>query len=386
MYQNGGLGQPNQLDTAPRGDVPCRAFEPHLACEGGYKMIESIDIENFRCFERASLDDLKTVNLIVGKNGSGKTAFLEALYFTLGSPALSFKMKGWRGLGGQAQYTEYTESRNAVWGDLFYQFDQRRTVKITFSGTGELDRSVRITCSSKEGQFIPKKSKASEPEVNRIPPIKFIYSQGRRTFTVKPNFTGDGIVLDGTPEPAHGSFYPSTIGIDSQETARHFSSLSKAGKVKPVVDAVHEIFKTVTGLSLEMNNVIPMIYADVEGLPEKVPLGLISSGLNRFVGFLVSIADQPHGMVIVDEIENGFYFERMADIWKTLRRFCADYDVQLFASTHSAECLKALEPAVSEYQDDFSLLRTVREEGRCLIRHFPGKQLLAALEEDIEIR
>lgn len=386
MLSESGFGQPNQLDTAERGGVPSKAVESARFGEGGYRMIDSIEIENFRCFERASIDDLRTVNLIVGQNGSGKTAFLEALYFTLGSPALAFKLRGWRGLGGQAQYTEYTASRNAVWGDLFYRFDQRRTVTITLSGTGELDRSVRITCSSKEGQFIPKKSKVSDPEVSQIPPIKFHYSQGRRSYNVKPDFTGEGITLHGTPEPAHGSFFSSTAGIDSQEVARHFSSLSKAGKVQPVIDAVHGIFNTITGLSLEMNTLIPMVYADVEGMPEKVPLGLISSGLNRFVAFLVAIADQPGGVIIVDEIENGFYFDRMADVWKTLRRICADNDVQLFASTHSAECLKAIQASVSEHQSDFSLLRTVREEGRCVVRHFPGERLLAALEEDIEIR
>ncbi|WP_041933389.1 AAA family ATPase [Gloeothece verrucosa] len=43
-------------------------------------MLEEIDIENFRCFEDTKISGFERVNLIGGKNNSGKTALLEALY------------------------------------------------------------------------------------------------------------------------------------------------------------------------------------------------------------------------------------------------------------------------------------------------------------------
>jgi hypothetical protein len=72
-----------RLDIAEAGDVPCWAVESAGSGEGGYRMIDTIEIKNFRCFDRANLEDLKTVNLVVGRNGSGKTAFLEALFLVL---------------------------------------------------------------------------------------------------------------------------------------------------------------------------------------------------------------------------------------------------------------------------------------------------------------
>jgi len=376
-----------RLDIAEGGDVPSRAVESARSGKGGYRMIEAIDIENFRCFEKVSLNDLRTVNLVVGKNGSGKTAFLEALYFTLGSPALAFKIKGWRGLGAQAQFTESTESRNAIWRDLFYGFDQTRVVRIGFSGTGELERSVRITCSRNQLEFIAKpKSRAIYSQISDIPPIEFHYASRGRLATVKPEFREEGIKLEGGLEPAHGSFFPSTLQVDPQETARHFSSLSREGRIAPVVAALRKVFPMVKGLSLEINGAIPTVYAELEGLSEKVPLGLISSGLSKILAILVSIANQHGGIVIVDEIENGLYYDRMADVWMTLRQFCEDEDVQLFASSHSAECLRSLESVIEEYPEDFSLLRTVQESNGCVVRHFQGDQFLAALEEHMEVR
>jgi hypothetical protein len=386
MLQQDGLGRPSSLDTAEARGVPSRAAESARSDEGGYRMIEAINIENFRCFDEVHLDDLKNVNLIVGRNASGKTALLEALYFTLGGPALSFKLRQWRGLGSTVQYNEYTASRNAVWRDLFHNFEQKQTVKIQFQATGELARTVEISCFKKETHVVRRGKGHDIAQITEIPPIVFKYLIGGKTYVVKPDFSGETIVLANSPEPARGTFFPSNIMIDPIETANHFSNLSKENKIEAVITALRELFPSIEGLSLEMEANRPMIHVGLKGRNEKVPVGLVSNGISKLVAFLVAIADQPGGVIIVDEIENGFYFSTMPEIWRVLRKFCKDHDVQLFPSTHSAECLSALQPAIKEFPDDFSLLRTTREASRSVVKHFQGDEFLAGLEENFEIR
>ena len=41
-------------------------------------MLTRLKIENFRCFRQWVIDPLKRINLICGKNNSGKTTLLEA--------------------------------------------------------------------------------------------------------------------------------------------------------------------------------------------------------------------------------------------------------------------------------------------------------------------
>ena len=48
-------------------------------------MIKRFDIENFGPIKKASFDNLQNINLIVGKNGSGKTFLLKVLYSTIKS-------------------------------------------------------------------------------------------------------------------------------------------------------------------------------------------------------------------------------------------------------------------------------------------------------------
>ena len=43
-------------------------------------MYKSFRVKNFRCFKDLQINDLGRVNLIAGKNNTGKTALLEAMY------------------------------------------------------------------------------------------------------------------------------------------------------------------------------------------------------------------------------------------------------------------------------------------------------------------
>lgn len=44
------------------------------------KLIEKIQIKNYRGIQEGEIDNLKHTNIIVGRNGSGKSTILEALY------------------------------------------------------------------------------------------------------------------------------------------------------------------------------------------------------------------------------------------------------------------------------------------------------------------
>lgn len=43
-------------------------------------MLKDLNITNYRCFKDLNIDGLSRVNLLVGRNNSGKTSLLEAIY------------------------------------------------------------------------------------------------------------------------------------------------------------------------------------------------------------------------------------------------------------------------------------------------------------------
>jgi recombinational DNA repair ATPase RecF len=86
-------------------------------------MINSIEIKNFRCFERLEIKKCKRINVLVGENGSGKTSLLEAIFFALGSsPGMGLRFRQARGLEGTFSGSSRVVEE-AIWGDYFYAND-----------------------------------------------------------------------------------------------------------------------------------------------------------------------------------------------------------------------------------------------------------------------
>jgi hypothetical protein len=351
-------------------------------------MISSIQIENFRCFEKLQLEGLSRINLLVGKNGSGKTAFLESLFLcAAGSAEVFLRLRGWRGFGDVLKITYDKKFYESLWRDLFYSFDQSKAILIRTVGTRGADRSFKLFYGSEESLTIPILDKTDD--ISIITPIRMEWTiGGGRTIEVRPSLTPRGLNVGQIHDPLPGSLFASFYNPNAEENAAHFSELSKQGKEVELIKALNREFPYIQDLSVEIDAGTPMIYATIgrPSIKQKLPLTLISGGINKFVSLLLAIATNSGGVVYVDEIENGFYYDRLSTIWSSLFNFCKQYDVQLIATTHSLECLRALAGLLQQSENDFRLLRSERQDGQCNIRLFSGKELRSAIEQDFEIR
>lgn len=108
--------------------------------------------------------------------------------------------------------------------------------------------------------------------------------------------------------------------------------------------------------------------------------------MNKLAGILLAMTEQKGGLILIDEIENGFYYNKLPMVWSALLDFCREYDCQIFASTHSEECLAAAAELAESCPDDFSIIRTVQKNGETEVRQFGGENFSDALSENIEIR
>jgi AAA15 family ATPase/GTPase len=121
-------------------------------------------------------------------------------------------------------------------------------------------------------------------------------------------------------------------------------------------------------------------------LKEKLPVSYLSAGIGRFITILSAVLLRRKGIVLIDEIENGLSYKSFTALWKYLLAFATENDTQVFASTHSSECVKALLPAMEGHENDFTLLRAERINGSSAIEAVEGKFLEAAIDQDVEVR
>jgi AAA15 family ATPase/GTPase len=90
-------------------------------------MIEDIEINNFRCFDRLKVSGCKRINLISGKNNIGKTALLEAIFLS-STPTRDtiFSLSEMRRETGSFREV----SQEKIWNKFFFQQDSNFTCSI----------------------------------------------------------------------------------------------------------------------------------------------------------------------------------------------------------------------------------------------------------------
>ena len=93
------------------------------------------------------------------------------------------------------------------------------------------------------------------------------------------------------------------------------------------------------------------------------------------------------GFLLIDEIDTGLHYSRLADMWKMVITAAKNLDVQVFATTHSLDCIRALDEAVrfnadlAEEVAVFKIDRRTDEAAR-----YGADQLHIAIENEIEVR
>src|SRR5438105_5280232 len=108
-------------------------------------MIESLKIDNFRGFQDLKLKNLTRVNILVGDNGSGKTALLESLFLTGGlGPEIYLRTRAWRGAGDKFVVGLDRDQYEALWKEIFFSLDQNQAVTINFTDSESGERCLRI--------------------------------------------------------------------------------------------------------------------------------------------------------------------------------------------------------------------------------------------------
>ena len=359
-------------------------------------MIDSIEIENFRCFEKLTVGDLGLVNVVVGESASGKTALLEAISLGMGgSPDLPHRFRAWRGLGGSLVVTISRKSYESLWQDLFYQMDQTLTVSITLHGTAETSRSFELTYRPETAASASKPPDdspigvASPLDSSLITPITFEWTDAKGDkHAFQPRLSQGNLIAGGAGFPSLSAFYSSAFMavVGATEAANQFSEFSKKKKDGPVRTALKAVFPTIASLSVENDVGGNALYCSVPWMTEKIPVALVSSGVNKVLAILLGIATMSKGVVLLDELENGIYYKSYPDVWKALLHFSQKFKVQLFVSTHSIECLRAAIPALQGHEDKFRLLRVERTNGNRVVRVFKGKDFEAAMEAETEVR
>ncbi len=357
-------------------------------------MFERFAIRNLRAVRQLQIDGLKPINLIVGRNNSGKTTLLEGVFLLGGATNPVFSLT----LGQLRGQRAGRGSPDAIWRPLFYGLDPRQPITIETLRTSEL-ASRRLT-------------------IEALPVATFADNGGEEPGTgtgvaaVTEEFIIGGLRLrytlaDGTEMVTTAVYDPRTGNIDAPtkdrndfvrttflsartcpsllRDAEQFSFLPRIKQEQDVIDAVRIIEPAIERIEVLSEPGGPSVYVDV-GLESLVPLAVCGEGFVRLFAIAVELTASRRGVLLIDEIDNGLHYSVMPRLWKLLDQLCERHGVQVFATSHNEELIRSGLDAFADHPEDLGLFRIDRRDGVHTVAAYGSTAQEAVRQEHFEVR
>jgi predicted ATPase len=353
--------------------------------------ITGIHVKNFRVFKDLDATGFGRVNLITGANNSGKTTLLEALFLCLGptNPSLPINVNVRRRL-------TRLSSRQSTIPYLFHKLELIEPVIFDVKTSGNQGYSLRIDfLESLPIEFPVPVNEIGEPvsepmsaeDLQESVAVSLTYTpHDGSPHTSRAIISARRVDLQGAEKDIiPNSIFLSVGGmVNLEEQANRYSNLDKENRVPVFEELLRVIEPDLRRTSLAIENNMTMIHADVGfGL---VPLTLLGSGVTRLTLILLALANSKNGIALIDEVENSLHHSVMHKAWSSIARFADTHNCQVFATTHSRECISAALRVFKEEDVDFRVHRLERRAEKTSLFTFERDQLEAALATDWEVR
>jgi len=344
-------------------------------------MLHSIELDKYRGFDRYRLRDLSRVNLLVGKNNCGKTSILEAVHFLAagGDPGV-LTATAWR--RGEIALADARAERHApeaypVISHFFHGHEFSPGAYFTVrSHDGLADITVRVvTIADLEGERL-----ASQKQRRLFD--EYREQEGLHTaFAVQFAGTSDtaasepwalpvtenGLVFESpyrfrrAPKPEQRGAAPvqfiSPDSLEPHSMSEMWNRVLTEGRESEVIRAL-QILEPNLEKVLFLSGESAYRYAGRAGvllafknIPRRDPLGSHGDGMRRLLALSLALIQSQRGVLLIDEIDTGLHYSVMADMWRLLVEAARQSHVQVFATTHSLDCVRGLASLCEDYPD-----------------------------------
>ena len=350
-------------------------------------IFNQIDILGFRGIKEAHINGLKNVNLFFGRNNCGKSSVLDAVFLISGlsNPKLPFNiniLRDYRKLG-----------RKDIALD-FYGLDTTKPISIA-AKNGET-RRLKINLlqtSDTEIDLLDKDNNVASSQTDNKYGLMLDYEIEGNTYRSDIVFVkdvnGDSVKqevhIDGKYDERLSCRYLNSK-FDFYTSIDGLVNILKNKDEKFVIDALRIIEPKLQDFVLSEREVLVDI-----GMSQRIPINMMGDGARKLLAILTTIYECADGIVLIDEISNGFHYSVMGRLWTSIIEAARKNRVQVFATTHDKDSIKGLRDAVRTTSIDnknsvasFKLQKTKNDALKAY--HYSFESLDYSLNQEIEIR
>jgi len=359
-------------------------------------MYEWFEVKNFRCFGHLRIEGLERVNLIAGLNNAGKTSLLEALFVHGGAynPDLALKIDAFRGM--DRFKVELGSLRESPWDSAFHQFNTAESAVLRGKYVDAGTRSLTLRVLRKPSELsaaaaflasVQAGNGGSKPIVG-AQILELQYTAARQSGKHYMIVDSGGVRTQPLPSPPpYPTYYVGgRMPTGPKEDAVLFGDLQVRNAADLIATTLQLVDPRVKRLAVAVVADEPVIHGDI-GLDRMLPLPLMGGGMVRLTSIILRIAVSKNGVVLLDEFENGLHHSLLPRVWRAVREAAQTFNVQVFATTHSHECIAAAHKSFSEkFPYDLRLYRLERKNRESAVVSYDQETLQTALETGLEIR
>ncbi len=379
-------------------------------------LLDSLQVRGFRAFRDLQIPHLGVVNLIVGKNNVGKSSLLEALrlYAENGSPSLIREL-----LVTRQESREVIHSSQVFSASEFDDEDEPfQSIKYLFYGRPDIIDHLKpiligpINSSSKtlsilveiyEGLDRNRDRNLDQPTLPLmdLPDaiVEIPYSTVTLPFLVVQgaNYAAKRYRLDPffrfglrTASRDTSQVFIGANGLDTRRIGDLWNEMATAGLEDAVLSALQIIAPEVQRISLRVDQRgrrehIPIV--KIAEAARLIPLRSMGDGMVRMFGIALALVSARNGMLLIDEIESGLHYSVQADMWRLIFGAAQRFNIQVFATTHSLDCIRGFrKAAIEDTQTEGVLIRLQRKRDDITATAFNEEEVAIATSNGIEVR
>ena len=372
-------------------------------------MLGTLKLDKFRGFDAYELTDLTRVNLLVGRNNCGKTSILEAIHLLVSGNDLLVLA---RMANRQGDVSDTDAASGRGWEpDISHFFSGHRVAPgmgfrlSSGDGNGRYGQvSVMVEHAALED---PIQSPVSDDCLDQVLSLVLRIAprvEGSRfdNLPVIP-ITEDGSLLiprvvrfrrpwcEILPARPPVQFVaPDSLDLDHMRTMRDRVEVegreSEVIEALQILDAGLESIHLLTSGSSRVRSGTAGVLLRFRGGGRRAPLGSYEDGMRRLLALSLSLIRTTNGFLLVDEIDTGLHWTVMEDMWRLVVDAGRQSSVQVFAMTHSYDCIRGLASLVDsrpEFAPDVSIQK-IGSLDRAV--SLDAEQILVAVDQDIEVR
>jgi ABC-type branched-subunit amino acid transport system ATPase component len=178
-------------------------------------------------------------------------------------------------------------------------------------------------------------------------------------------------------------------GLSSADVSRYWDSITLGAAEKDVLESLRILDPRIERVNLigsqrDARERVPIV--KISEFDQPLPLRSLGEGMNRIFGIALALVNAKGGILLMDEVESGLHYSILPNVWDFIFKAAKRLDAQVFASTHSKDCIDGFQQAATASNEQGALIRLENKKGRIVPVSFDEKELTIAAREQIEVR